>query len=86
MTYGERDMLWRCALAEFFTSPSVPSDWYDRAGAIRSLTSAGLIKWHNGQRLTDAGRVRLAGIMTDEQHAQLDKLKTNRENARKDHP
>lgn len=65
MTKNQLDALYRVALSEYFTSPSVPPD-YDIKTVLLQLHKAELLRWDNGHHLTDHGRA----AMTDELDAE----------------
>lgn len=54
---NEENALYRCELAELFTSPSHLS--LPPPGIYLVLQKRGLIEWRSGFRLTQKGRIRL---------------------------
>lgn len=77
-TKNQFDMLYRVALAEFFTSPSTPTK-YDRLAVLAQLRDAKLVRLEGGMaRLTDAGRSVLAYALDPDRRAVLDKLRARR--------
>ena len=83
LTTDQIEMLYRVALAEYFTSPSEPSRLSPahRAHAIAELYTLGLINNPRGDgmwRLTDAGRTALALNLDDERVQTLAILRNRR--------
>jgi hypothetical protein len=85
LTTDQIDMLYRCALAEYFTSPTIRSTLSPahRAHVISELRTMGLVHNPRGDamwRLTAVGRTALALNLDDERAAVLKNLRTRREN------
>lgn len=79
------DMLYRYALAEFFTSPTVPAR-YDRGKAASWLLSNGLVGPGEGgvsMRITDLGRTVLKDNLDASRAAELEECLAQRDRLRK---
>jgi hypothetical protein len=78
LTRNQLEMLYRVALAAFFTSPTTPARRFDVLATLRQLEGAGLIR-HDGRWLTtDAGTAALDACLTGERAAQLARLRAHR--------
>lgn len=78
LTKNQLDMLYRVALAEFWTSPSTPLK-YDGHVALSQLRDAKLVDVRGGlQRLSAAGRATLNYALDPKRRAVLDNFRARR--------
>ena len=77
ITRNRLDMLYRYALAGFFTSPSTPAN-YDRHAAIMWLVDRQLLTATTPRRITDDGKDLLDQHLDRDRLHQLNRLRERR--------